>query len=84
MKKETPKQVCFCEFCEIFRNFFFKEHLRVTDSGMGFECHEFKQPIVYMALPAFMKIVRTSFQFTVKQLQALLRLKNMQKKHSSS
>ena len=25
--KETPAQVFFCEFCEIFQNTFFKEHL---------------------------------------------------------
>ena len=28
IQKETPVQVLFCEFCEIFKNIFFKEHLR--------------------------------------------------------
>ena len=27
-RKETPTQVFSCEFCEIFRNIFFLEHLR--------------------------------------------------------
>ena len=27
LKKETLAQVCFCEFCEIFKNTFFIEHL---------------------------------------------------------
>ena len=28
IKKETPPQVFSCEFCEVFRNIFFTEHLR--------------------------------------------------------
>ena len=34
MKKENPDQVSFCEFCEIFKNTFFTEHIRETASGM--------------------------------------------------
>ena len=30
LKKETPTQVFFCEYCEIFKNNFFTEHLRET------------------------------------------------------
>ena len=30
--KETPAQVFFCEYCEIFKNTFFTEHLRETAS----------------------------------------------------
>ena len=30
---KTLPQVFSCEFCEIFRNIFFTEHLRVTASG---------------------------------------------------
>ena len=29
-KKETPAQVLFFEFCEIFENTFFAEHFRAT------------------------------------------------------
>ena len=32
IKKETPTQVLSCELCEIFKNSFFTEHLRVTAS----------------------------------------------------
>ena len=32
MKKETLAQVFSCEFCEIFKNTFFKEHVRATAS----------------------------------------------------
>ena len=28
LKEETPMQVFFCKFCEIFKNTFFTEHLR--------------------------------------------------------
>ena len=33
IKKETPKQAFSCEFCEILKNNFFPEHLRVTASA---------------------------------------------------
>ena len=33
IKKETPRQVFSCEFCEILKNTFFTEHLRVSVSG---------------------------------------------------
>ena len=33
IKKETPTSVFSCEFCEIFKNTFFIEHLWVTASG---------------------------------------------------
>ena len=32
IKKETLAQVFSCEFCEIFKNTFFTEHLRMTAS----------------------------------------------------
>ena len=32
IKKETVAQVFSCEFCEIFKNTFFTEHLRTTAS----------------------------------------------------
>ena len=32
IKRETPTQLFSCEFCEIFRNSFFIEHLRTTHS----------------------------------------------------
>ena len=32
VKKETLAQVFSCEFCEIFKNAFFTEHLRATAS----------------------------------------------------
>ena len=38
IKKETLAQVFFCEFCEIFKNTFSKEHLRATASGI-YTCH---------------------------------------------
>ena len=30
IKKDTLTQVFFCEFCEIFKNTFFTEHLQTT------------------------------------------------------
>ena len=35
IKKETLAQVLFCEFCDIFKNTFFTEHLRTTASVIG-------------------------------------------------
>ena len=35
IKKETLAQVFSCEFCEIFKNTYFTEHLRMTASGGG-------------------------------------------------
>ena len=35
IKKETLTQVFSCEFCEISKNTFFKEHLRMTASTMS-------------------------------------------------
>ena len=32
IKKETPTQVFFCEYCEIFKNTYFEKHLRTTAS----------------------------------------------------
>ena len=34
IKKQTLVQVFSCEFCEISKNIFFKEHLRAIVSGM--------------------------------------------------
>ena len=31
IKKETPKQAFFCEFCKIFKNTFLTEHPRATE-----------------------------------------------------
>ena len=31
-KKETPEQVFFCEYCEIFKNVYFGEYLPTTAS----------------------------------------------------
>ena len=33
IKKESLAQVFFCEFCKIFKNTSFTEHLRTTASG---------------------------------------------------
>ena len=33
LKKETLTQVFFCEFCKIFNNTFFTEHLRTSVSA---------------------------------------------------
>ena len=30
--KETPTQVVFCEYCEIFKNTYFEEHLQMAAS----------------------------------------------------
>ena len=40
IKEETLAQVFFCEFCEISKNTFFIEHLRVTASGISVS-HQF-------------------------------------------
>ena len=32
-KKETPAQVLSCEYCGIFKNTYFKKHLRTAASG---------------------------------------------------
>ena len=32
MPEETPIQVFFCEYCEIFKNTYFEKHLRTTAS----------------------------------------------------
>ena len=34
IKRDTPKQMLFYEFCEIFKNTFFTEHLRPAASGL--------------------------------------------------
>ena len=36
IQKQTLTQVFSCEFCEIFKNTFFIEHLRATASELGF------------------------------------------------
>ena len=41
IKKETLAQVLSCEFCEIFKNIFFREHLRVTASGFTVTLHQY-------------------------------------------
>ena len=34
LEKETPVHVFSCDFCEIFKNVFFIEHLRANASGL--------------------------------------------------
>ena len=36
IQKQTLTQVFSCDFCEIFKNTFFIEHLRATASELGF------------------------------------------------
>ena len=43
--KDTPAQVFFCDFCEIFKNFFFTEHLQTTTSD---NIMKFIFPITYV------------------------------------
>ena len=38
IKKKTPAQVFFCEFCTIFKNTTFIEHLRKTDFENEWSC----------------------------------------------
>ena len=42
IKKETPTQVFSCEICEIFKNTYFEEHLRTTDSIKSITCISLK------------------------------------------
>ena len=35
IKKETVTHVTCCEFCEIFKNTFYTEHLQITTSGQA-------------------------------------------------
>ena len=32
-QKETSTQLFSCEYCEVFKNTYFEEHLRTADSG---------------------------------------------------
>ena len=51
IKKETPIKVYFCEFCEIFKNTFFTEHLRVTFLRNDKRCtHPFMKFIAHCTL----------------------------------
>ena len=55
-----------CEFCEIFKNIFFTEHLRVTASGNS---------IVHVQLSFFIILIVDSslpFRFVDKNLNELL------------
>ena len=36
--KETPTQVFSCEFCDILRNIYSEEHLRITVSKLYYGC----------------------------------------------
>ena len=36
-KKDTPTQVCSCEYYQIFKNTYFKEHLRTAVSSVGWK-----------------------------------------------
>ena len=49
----------FCEFCEIFKNTFFAEHLRVTASDIRM------QVVVIYNLNLFLQFVTTIFTFSV-------------------
>ena len=37
IKKEIPAEVLYCEFCEIFKRFFFIENLQITASMMIYD-----------------------------------------------
>ena len=66
-KKETLAQVFSCEFCEIFKNIFFTEHLRVTASGNS---------IVHVQLSFFIILIVDSslpFRFVDKNLKWIIR-----------
>ena len=39
IKKETPRQVFSCEYCEIFKSTYFEEHLRATVSVVKISSH---------------------------------------------
>ena len=66
-KKESLAQVFSCEFCEIFKNIFFTEHLRVTASGNS---------IVHVQLSLFIILIVDSslpFLFVDKNLKWIIR-----------
>ena len=56
-KKETPKQAFSCEFCKIFKNNFFTEHLQVTAS-VNLQLYK-KQPQPWMISLEISQIFRT-------------------------
>ena len=47
IKKETLAQVFSREFCEIFKNIFFTEHLRATAFVMINVNHDFKTSVIH-------------------------------------
>ena len=50
-KKDTLAQLFSCEFCEIFKNTFYIEHLRVTASGdLVFLFHIFNLHLISLLL----------------------------------
>ena len=57
--KEALAKVTFCEFCEIFKNTFFAEHLRVTASDIRM------QVVVIYNLNLFLQFVTTIFTFSL-------------------
>ena len=50
-KKDTLAQLFSCEFCEIFKNTFYIEHLRVTASGdLGISFSHFQFTLDFFTL----------------------------------
>ena len=64
--KETLAKVTFCEFCEIFKNTFFAEHLRVTASDIRM------QVVVIYNLNLFLQFVTIYFTFSLRQVFTLV------------
>ena len=74
IKNKTPTQVFFCEYCEIFKNIHFEEHLRTAASGTlclfdsGFEKTQgsiFYSIIVFLTILTL--IVRNLFDLNSSQ-----------------
>ena len=55
----------FCEFCEVFKDTFFAEHLRVTASDIRM------QVIVIYNLNLFLQFVATNFTFSLLRVFTL-------------
>ena len=63
--KETLAKVSFREFCEIFKNTFFAEHLRVTASDVRM------QVVVIYNLNLFLQFVTINFTFSLLRVFTL-------------
>ena len=64
--KEALAKVTFCEFCEIFKNTFFAEHLRVTASDIRM------QVVVIYNLNLFLQFVTINFTFSLLRVFTLV------------